>query len=138
GLELLTGVALILKQSGLAFEWILIGTGSSSEKERYLFDVSEKKLQEQLIHKGQCAHKETLEILKDADVYVQTSLNEGFCNAVLEAQALGIPCVAFKVGGIPENVVDGATGWLIEPFDTPKMAEKIEAILHLTTEQKNN
>lgn len=137
GLELLTEAALILKRSGLDFEWILIGTGSSSEKERYLFDVHEKQLQEQLIHKGQCSHKETLEILKDADVYVQTSLNEGFCNAVLEAQALGIPCVAFRVGGLPENVVDGETGWLIESFDTPKMAEKIEEILHLTTEQKN-
>jgi colanic acid/amylovoran biosynthesis glycosyltransferase len=132
GLEMLTEVALMLKNRGLDFEWTVIGTGNTSEIERYLFDVNEKQLNNQLIHKGQCSHKETLDILKDCDLYVQTSLNEGFCNAVLEAQALGIPCVAFNVGGLPENISNMETGWLIEPYDVVTMSDKISDISVLT------
>src|SRR5690606_8010423 len=137
GLELLTEVALILKNKGLDFEWTIIGTGNTAELERYLFDVHEKKLQNQIINVGQTSHDATLKILNECDVYVQTSLNEGFCNALLEAQALGVPCVAFKVGGIPENVVDDETGWLVEPFDTLRMAEKIQEILDWPREKIN-
>lgn len=137
GLELLTEVAWYLKNSDVDFEWTLIGTGSTAEKERYVYDISEKALQHHLINIGKASHNETLKVLSECDVYVQTSLSEGFCNALLEAQALGVPCVAFKVGGIPENVVDGETGWLMEPFDTNKMAEQIQEILHLSAESKN-
>jgi colanic acid/amylovoran biosynthesis glycosyltransferase len=136
GLELLTEVAFRLKNDGLQFEWVLIGTGNSSEKERFLYDLNQKQICQQLIHKGQCTHQETLDILKDCDFYVQTSWNEGFCNAVLEAQSLGIPCVAFNVGGLPENIVDKETGWLITPFDTLEMAKRIQEKLNLPTEQK--
>ena len=138
GLELLTEVAQILKNNEFDFEWILIGTGSSSEQERFLFDMNEKQLQQHLFHKGLCSHKETLDILKDCDVYVQTSLNEGFCNAVLEAQALGIPCVAFKVGGLSENISDGETGWLIKPYDTITMARAITNVYSLSKSSKIN
>lgn len=132
GLEMLTQVALILKDRGLDFEWVVIGTGNTSEKERYLFDVNEKQLNTHLIHKGQCSHHETLNILKDCDLYVQTSLSEGFCNAVLEAQALGVPCVAFDVGGLPENISHMKTGWLIEPYDVVAMSDKISDMSVLT------
>lgn len=136
GLELLTEVAFRLKNDGLQFEWVLIGTGNLSEKERFMYDLNEKQLCQQLIHKGQCSHQETLDILNDCDFYVQTSLNEGFCNAVLEAQALGIPCVAFNVGGLPENIIDKETGWLIAPFDTMEMAKKIQGKLYLPMKEK--
>lgn len=136
GLELLTEVALLLKNKGIQFEWILIGGGEGNERERYLFDVSEKQLFNQLIHKGKRSHEETLNILKDCDVYVQTSLNEGFCNAVLEAQAIGVPSVAFRVGGLPENIIDAETGWLIEAYDVQAMSSKIFDLLTLTTKER--
>jgi colanic acid/amylovoran biosynthesis glycosyltransferase len=136
GLEFLTEVALRLKNKDLDFEWTLIGSGTSNEKERFLFDLNHKQLRKQLFHKGQCSHEETLDILKDSDLYVQTSLNEGFCNAVLEAQAIGLPCIAFKVGGIPENISDMETGWLIEPYDVEAMADQIIAALALSGKEK--
>src|SRR5690606_37569385 len=93
-------------------------------------------LETQVILKGACSHSETLNCLAAADMYVQTSLNEGFCNAVLEAQALGIPSLAFKVGGLPENIRDKETGWLIEPYDVEAMAKIIIDISEFSFKEK--
>lgn len=136
GLDFLTEVASKLKKKGIDYEWVLIGAGNPTEMERYLFDIRDKQLEELVFHKGACSHKETLTILKTCDVYVQTSLTEGFCNALLEAQALGIPCVAFNVGGIPENVEDNITGWLIDPYNTKDMAIAIEKQSTISKEDK--
>lgn len=136
GIELLTDVVLILKNKRVDFEWILIGSGTTTDKERFLFDINQKHLTQHLINLGECSHEKTLEILGDCDLYVQTSLNEGFCNAVLEAQALGIPPVAFNVGGLSENISDKKTGWLIEPYNVHAMADQIIDALALSETEK--
>jgi glycosyltransferase involved in cell wall biosynthesis len=48
---------------------------------------------------------------------------------VQEAQAAGVPVVAWKRGGPTVTVIDGTTGYLIKPFDQKKMAEKIVYLL---------
>ncbi|MEO5991474.1 MAG: glycosyltransferase family 4 protein, partial [Ferruginibacter sp.] len=136
GIDRLIEVAACLKKMHLNFEWTLIGAGNTLEKERYVYHIHEKGLENQIILKGKCSHNDALNSLVAADVYVQTSLNEGFCNAVLEAQALGIPCVAYKVGGLPENICDGETGWLIEPYDVAAMAKTIIEISVFTESEK--
>lgn len=125
GIDYLIEVATCLKKEHLDFEWQLIGSGNTFERERYAFHIHEAGLEHQLIVKGELTHQATLQVLSAADIYVQTSLNEGFCNAVLEAQAVGVPCVAFNVGGLPENVIDSETGWLIEPYNATAMAKTI-------------
>jgi colanic acid/amylovoran biosynthesis glycosyltransferase len=136
GLDFLTEVAFKLKEKEIDYEWVIIGAGNPTEMERYLYDIKNKQLEEHVFHKGVCLHEEILTILKTCDVYVQTSLTEGFCNALLEAQALGIPCVAFNVGGIPENIDHQKTGWLIEPYDVTAMVKRIINISALTTCEK--
>lgn len=138
GLDFLTEVAFKLKEKGIDYEWVIIGAGNPTEMEHYLYNIKDKQLEEYVFHKGVCSHEETLTILKNCGVYVQTSLTEGFCNALLEAQALGIPCVAFNVGGIPENIVNEKTGWLIEPYQTRDMANKIEVFAQLPLEAKRS
>lgn len=54
---------------------------------------------------------------RSMDVYAHTSRSEGFPKAALEAMAHALPVVAFRVGGVPEAVVDGETGFLCEPDD---------------------
>jgi alpha-maltose-1-phosphate synthase len=58
---------------------------------------------------------ELLQVLSAADVFVCPSIYEPFGIVNLEAMAVELPVVASAVGGIPEVVVDGETGWLV-PF----------------------
>jgi glycosyltransferase involved in cell wall biosynthesis len=54
--------------------------------------------------------------------------SEESCRAVLEGMAVGRPVVAAPVGAVPEIVVDGETGWLVEPAPGP-VAARLEAVL---------
>jgi glycosyltransferase involved in cell wall biosynthesis len=64
-----------------------------------------------------------------ADVYVHAARVDTFPNAVLEALACGTPVVASAVGGIPEQVDDGASGFLVAPADVTSMAARIEQLI---------
>ncbi|HEU4505742.1 MAG TPA: glycosyltransferase [Nitrospira sp.] len=68
-------------------------------------------------------------ILPLLDVFVLPSLYEGFGIAILEAMAAGRPVVATAVGGIPEFVVPGETGLLVEPGNAEALAEAIGCVL---------
>ncbi|MFJ4025953.1 glycosyltransferase family 4 protein [Paenarthrobacter sp. NPDC089989] len=56
-------------------------------------------------------------LLNRAWLTVSTSASEGWGCSVIEAAAWGVPCLALRVPGIRDSVVDGRTGWLV---DTPK------------------
>ena len=68
-------------------------------------------------------------VLHALDAFVLPSLYEGFGIAILEAMAAAKPVVATTVGGIPEFVVSGDTGLLVEPGDASALAEAIERLL---------
>ncbi len=59
------------------------------------------------------------------DLVVLPSHEEGFSNVILEAMAAGLPVVATAVGGNPEAVVHGVTGWLVPPRQPRALADRI-------------
>ena len=61
-------------------------------------------------------------LLGRADVFVLASRWEGMPNCVLEAMAAGLPVVATSVGGCPELVEHGETGYLVDPGDTSALS----------------
>ena len=62
-------------------------------------------------------------------IYAQVSLDEGLPVSVLEAMDAALPVVATAVGGVPEAVEDGATGWLVPPRDAAAIADRLAALL---------
>jgi glycosyltransferase involved in cell wall biosynthesis len=49
--------------------------------------------------------------------------------AVLEAMASGTPVIASRIGGVPEIVRDGETGFLVPPGDVPALGERLHQVL---------
>jgi N-acetyl-alpha-D-glucosaminyl L-malate synthase BshA len=72
---------------------------------------------------------EFVEYLQHADAFVLPSETESFGVAALEAQSAGVPVFAFRVGGIPEVIVDGTTGCLVEPHDPERLAVALIEVL---------
>lgn len=68
-------------------------------------------------------------ILALLDVFVLPSLSEGLSMAILEAMVAGKPVVATDVGGNPELVEDGATGYLVPSQNSQALADRVIALL---------
>ena len=75
-------------------------------------------------------------ILEDTDLMVLPSHTEGLPNAALEAMAMEVPVLATRVGGTPEVVSHGETGYLVDPHSAEKLAEAIVNFLSRTAEWK--
>lgn len=69
------------------------------------------------------------EIIGCFDVGILASHWEGFGNVIVEYMAMEKPVVATRVGGIPEIVIDGETGFLVEPHGPSEMAKRIIDLL---------
>ncbi len=68
-------------------------------------------------------------LLHQASLLVLSSITEALPNVVLEAMAAGLPVVATRVGGLPEAVIPGETGWLVPPRDVPALAAAMSQLL---------
>lgn len=77
---------------------------------------------------GRLEHRELARVLAAADVFALPSYREGLPAAICEAMLAGRPVVSTRVGGIPEIVTDGVTGFLIEPGNVPLLAERLRTI----------
>jgi colanic acid/amylovoran biosynthesis glycosyltransferase len=124
----------LLKAQGLDIHYTI--TGEGQEREHLLHEIHELNLDNQVTLKGKRSHSETLASMQKADIYLQPSLNEGFCNAVLEAQAMGLLCVVSDAGALRENVINQITGWTVPARNSSRLAEKIMEVLRLSDKEK--
>ncbi len=124
----------ILKSSGLDFTYKIIGEGN--EYERLAFVAYQLGLQEDVQFLGKLPHSEVKQQLESATIYLQYSIQEGFCNAVLEAQAMRKLCIVSNAEGLSENILDNETGWMVPKYSPKALANKIQEVLALSPEEK--
>ncbi|HEY6871432.1 MAG TPA: glycosyltransferase family 4 protein [Geobacteraceae bacterium] len=68
-------------------------------------------------------------VFAEASVVVHTSWTESFGMALVEAQSCGVPVIAHDLEGMREVVVDGVTGYLIEPGNVAALSERLDQLL---------
>lgn len=68
-------------------------------------------------------------VLNDLDVLVSSSHSEAMPLAVMEAMASGLPIVATRVGGVPDLIEHGDSGWLVMPNDFEDIATRLQQML---------
>ena len=76
---------------------------------------------------------ETKKFLSEIDIYLLLSGLEGLGQTIIEALLMEKPVIATKIGGIPELIEDGKTGFLIEPGDHEDLIKKINLVFDQPT-----
>jgi glycosyltransferase involved in cell wall biosynthesis len=113
----------ILKKEGIKFQLKIIGEGA--ERGNIEKAIKEQGVEEYVSLLGAKTEEEVAELLPVADCYIQSSVSEGIPVAIMEAMACGLPVVATNITGIPELVLDGKTGILVESKDVNGMARAL-------------
>ncbi len=104
---------------------LLLGTGIGIEDARVA--ASDLGVEKDVLFLGKQVNSDVC--LATSDLFLLPSSQESFGLAALEAMAYGVPVIATKVGGIPEVVEDGETGYLLPVGDVDAMAARALEIL---------
>ena len=135
GFMLMLEALSVLHKNGIDFEYNIIGEGD--DYERIAYAAFQFKILDKIQFLGKVEQKDVISNLEKADYYLQYSIQEGFCNAVLEAQAVGKLCLVSDAEGLSENVINQRTGWVVPKYNPELLAEKIVEVIQLTNIEKN-
>ena len=124
----------MLKKDGVDFHYTIIGSGTEENTLRNL--AIRLGIMDCVTFTGKLAPEAVREHLKNASVYVQYSEHEGFCNAVLEAQAMGVLPIVSNVGGLPENVINGRTGWVVDKQNPKQLMKAIKSVIDINENEE--
>jgi amylovoran biosynthesis glycosyltransferase AmsD len=134
GTDLLLQVAKEVLQKNPGWQWKLIGDGEM--KENVLQFIEKEKLQNILIVQAPVSHQ-VLEEYQQASLYVMSSRNECFPMTLLEAQSVGLPCVAFDCDSGPRHIINHQSdGILVENGNIDTMIKAISYLINDETTRK--
>ncbi len=118
----------ILIKRGWEIDYFIAGDGEY--REQVLYTIRDLCLEDSVHLLGWIDIEKSKDWMQKADIYLLCSVQEGFNNSVLQAQACGLPCVVTDANGLPENIEDGVTGLLAARRDPWDIASKIETLLN--------
>ncbi len=119
----------ILKKRNIDFKSIIAGTPIElTEKDLKNFLV-ESGLYNKVEYRGYVKGKEKIDTYLNSDIFVLPTLKETFPGVILEAMEFALPVISTQEGGIPDIVVEGETGFLVEKNNAYNLAEKIEFLV---------
>jgi glycosyltransferase involved in cell wall biosynthesis len=117
--DILKAIEILAKEN---IYFILAGDGEINE----VLEIINKKGLEKIVEvPGWTGDEKKKNLIKKSDVYILPSYNEGLPISILEAMAASLPIISTPVGGIPDAVIDGENGYLIEPGNFKALASKI-------------
>lgn len=117
------------------FCFVICGTGALEESLKNL--VSQLGLEKRVRFLGNISHEELRRVLAAADIFIRPSLSEGLGNSFLEAMASGLPTIGTRVGGIPDFLREGETGFFCQPQDPQSIASTLQKVDMISSEEKN-
>ncbi|MGA8940725.1 MAG: glycosyltransferase family 4 protein [Acidobacteriaceae bacterium] len=122
-----------LASEGVSFKYIIVGTGSNEDALREL--AVELGVQDKVIFAGFIPDSELNMYYNLADVAVMPNVEtkggdiEGFGMVFLEANAAGKPVIGGRSGGTADAVIDGVTGYLVDPENDNELVERLRQLL---------
>jgi glycosyltransferase involved in cell wall biosynthesis len=131
GAHHLIDVLSLLKIMGFKFRCNIAGWYNSSSDRNYIALINSKIIENDL-EAYICYQKPEIEMKAaylGADILIHPSENESFGFALAEGMAMGLPVVAFNVGGIPEVVKHNKTGFLLDPYNVQAMALSVAELM---------
>lgn len=128
----LKALAMLPDELKQTFTYVIVGKKNNSSYEKELVELAAVSAVE-VVFTGEVETDDVRELYQLSWLYVMIGERdektvEGFGLSYLEAAAQGLPSLATRVGGIPEVVVHGRTGWLVEDEEPAGVAEAIEHI----------
>lgn len=125
------GVDLLLRalsKVNSSYEFYLAGDGAEKENLKCL--AKELGIESKVHFLGQLSRDELLIHYADSDMFVLPTREDCFALVILEAICSGLPIVCSKYAdGAYDMIIDGESGFIVDPYDETKFAEKIEKIL---------
>jgi glycosyltransferase involved in cell wall biosynthesis len=115
-----------LVQDDKNIKFVSCGTGVWREKIQDY--AKELEIQDNVIFLGY--RKDVGKIMQISDLFFHASFREGLTLSVMEAMSFGLPCVVSNVRGNRDLIVDGKGGFVVEPTDADRFADKIALILN--------
>ncbi len=116
----------LLHERGVSAKYRIVGEGAGQQA--VAFARHDLGLEDRVELLGGRTRNEVREQMAWADVFLHAAVSEGFCNAVLEAQAMMLPVVCSDAGGLSENVAHGETGFVVPRRDPGALAEKLAVL----------
>jgi glycosyltransferase involved in cell wall biosynthesis len=106
-------------------KFIISGRGISDEMKKLVAHAQRLGVIDNIIFTGYYPDRKLPRLYQAADVFAFSTFYENLPFAVLEALSTGLPVVTTNVGGIPEMIDDGKNGFLVQPFDSPELSDRI-------------
>lgn len=125
GVDTLVQAFLILAQQFGDLRLIMVGDGTVPHSIQQ--QVTKNGLTDRIVLTGWT--DDIMPVMDAFDIFALPTLREGLPYVVLEAMAKGLPVVASAVDGIPEQVIEGETGYLVSPRDPKRLAQAIRRLL---------
>jgi colanic acid/amylovoran biosynthesis glycosyltransferase len=119
----------IIHDNGIDFEYRIIGNGDYFEP--IMYSVIKLGLKDKVKFLGKKPHEEVIKQMEWADIYIQPSIQEGFCNSVIEAQSMGLLIIVTNAEGLSENISNNKTGWIIQKRNPKALSNKLSELLNL-------